>query len=278
MTATRTTRATRMTRTMRALPAAVRAELIKIVTVPGVWICAAVIVALDVLVLTQQYPRNVEMLASLAADGTVEVAPGERRPATDAFLFLLVSALQIAPLLPVLGALIAGQEFRTGQIGLSVLAVPRRGLLAAAKALAAGLFLFLVAALLSAVDTVFVQLVVADWEPGLPFTGEAFLWRARFLLFAVSFGLAGFAITVITRSTLAGVIGTVALTMVTMTQLLARVAPAVDALLPYSAARNLMVSADDLTASPGHAVLVLAGWALLAPAVAGVVLARRDAR
>jgi hypothetical protein len=263
---------------MRVLTAAIRAELVKITTVPGVWVCTAVIVALDVLVLTQQYPRNVEMLASLAADGTVEVAPGERRPATDAFHFLLVSALQIAPLLPVLGALIAGQEFRAGQIGLSVLAVPRRGLLSAAKALAAGLFLLLVAALLAAVDTVFVELVVADWEPGLPFTGEAFLWRARFLVLAVSFGLAGFAIALVARSTLAGVAGAVALTMVTMTQVLARVAPAVDALLPYSAARNLMVSADDLTAGPGHALLVLAGWALAAPAVAGLVLARRDAR
>jgi hypothetical protein len=71
----------------------------------------------------------------------------------------------------------------------------------------------------------------------------------------------------------------VALIALTMTRVLAGT-PALDALLPVSAARNLLLKPEtsDLTASPVQALVVLVGWVLVTTLAAGVALARRDAR
>ncbi|GII84509.1 hypothetical protein Ssi03_24990 [Sphaerisporangium siamense] len=55
--------------------------------------------------------------------------------------------------------------------------------------------------------------------------------------------------------------------------------PALDALLPVSAGRNLLLdpAGDDLTAGPWHPAAVLVAWPLIATLAAGVLLARRDA-
>lgn len=129
---------------------------------------------------------------------------------------------------------------------------------------------------IACVSTLHIYLAVQDWNPGLPFTGAAFLGHAKFLVFAVLFALTGFAITIIARSTLVGVLAVVALAAVTLTQAVAAAAPALDALFPVSAARNLPLDADDLTAGPGHALLVLTGWACLSVGLAWAPFIRRD--
>lgn len=93
------------------------------------------------------------------------------------------------------------------------------------------------------------------------------------------FSLTGLAITLIARSTLTGIMVTVALSAITMTQVLVAV-PDVDALFPLSAARNLLFDPgiDNLTASPEHGLLVLTGWTVITAVAAGATLLRRDAR
>jgi ABC-2 type transport system permease protein len=133
---------------------------------------------------------------------------------------------------------------------------------------------------IAAVSTYFTYDAIKGWNPGLLLTGPALLINGKFLLYAVLFSLVSYAITVISRSTLAGVVITVALVAVTMTQILGVLAPALDALFPLSAGRNLLLNAqmNDLSAGPVEGVLVLIGWALVSMVVAGVSLSRRDAR
>lgn len=260
---------------------AVRAELTKILTLPRVWIATGVVLGLHALVLIQSVRLNAEAVAGITPDGVIEIFTGTPQPATEAILGLLAaSSLQMGLLVPVLAAVIAGQEFRSNQLGVTVLAMPRRGRLIAAKAVATAAHLLLVAVLIAGISTAFMYAAVEDWNPGLLVTGAAFLGHGRFVAFAVLSGLTGFGITVIARSTLVGVIVTIAQIAVTMTQALAGAAPALDALLPVSAARNLLLDPgiNRLTAGPGHALLVLIAWAGVTTAVAGITLGRRDAR
>ncbi|MER7007402.1 hypothetical protein ABT297_30765 [Dactylosporangium sp. NPDC000555] len=260
---------------------ATRAELTKIVTLPRVWIVTGVSLALHVLILSQSVHLNASAVADIAPDGTIEIFIGERQPADQAILGLLVaSSLQISLLLPILGAMIAGQEFRSRQLGMSVLAVPRRGRLLAAKTLAAGLYLLALAVLIAALSVAFMYAGIKDWNPDLLVSRAALLGQARFVAFAVLFALTGFAIAVIARSTLIAIIVTVALIAITMTQAATAVAPSLDALLPLSAGRNLLLDAatNKLTAGPAHGLTVLAGWATATIAAAAVMLRRRDAR
>jgi len=171
---------------------------------------------------------------------------------------------------------VAGQEFRAGQLGVTLLAMPRRGRVLAAKLLATGLFVLAVAVVMAGVSVGFMYAAVKDWNPGLLVTGETFLGHARFLAFAVTYSLIGLAVTVAARSSLAGVVCTVVLFAVTMIQ----ATPDLDALLPLSAARNLLLDpgVNDLSAGRGHGLLVLCGWAAVTAAVAGVALRVRDAR
>jgi hypothetical protein len=266
---------------VNAMAAATRAELTKIFTLRSVWIATGVILALQVLVLVQTTRLFADAVANITPDGIIEIFIGQPQPATSAILGLLVSSsLQIGLFLPVLAAMIAGQEFRSGQLGLTVLAVPRRGRMLAAKLLATASYMLLLAILIAGISTAFMYDAVKDWNPGLLLTGAAFLGHGRFIAFAVLFSLTVSAITLIARSTLTGIIVAVALTVITMTQVIARTLPDLDALLPLSAARNLLLEADGsrLTASRAHGLIALAGWTVATAVIAGLTLSRKDAR
>ncbi|PZG03047.1 ABC transporter permease [Nonomuraea aridisoli] len=260
---------------------AFRAELTKILTLPGVWIVTGVVLALQAVVMSQSAGLFAGAVAAITPDGVIEVFAGLPQPADEAILGLLAGAsLQMGPFLPVLAAVIAGQEFRSGQLGVTVLAVPRRVRLLVAKLLATGAYVLVVALLVAGTSTAFLYAAVRDWNPGLLLTGEAVLGHARFVAFAVLFCVTAFAVTLVLRGTLAGVVASLALTAVTMTQVLAAIALELDALLPLGAARNLLLDpgVNDLTASPGHGLAVLAGWAAATALIAGLALGRRDAR
>lgn len=264
-----------------AVLAATRAELTKILTLRSVWIFTGIILGLQSLVLSQAARLNAEAVANITPDGIIEIFVGQRQPANEALLDLLVaSSLQMSLLLPSLAAVIAGQEFRSRQLGLTVLAVPQRGRLLVAKSLAVTIYLLLTTLLIVGISTAFMYVTIKDWNPGLLLSADALNGHARFIVYAVLFSLIGFAITVIARSALTGIIVTVAVIAVTMTQVLAEIAPALDALFPLSAGRNLLLNGtvNRLTAGPEHGLLVLVCWALATTIIAGITLSRRDAR
>jgi ABC-type transport system involved in multi-copper enzyme maturation permease subunit len=261
--------------------AAARAELTKLLTLPRVWIVTGVILGFHTLVLFQPAKLFADAVDNITPDGTIEVFTGHPQPATEAIIGLLVaSSLQVGLILPMLAAVIAGQEFRNHQLDLTMLAMPRRGRLLAAKVLVVAGYLLVVAILMAGMSTAFMFAAVKNWNPGLLVSADAFRGQGRFLAFAVLFSLTGYAITVLARSTLVSIIVTVFLIAMTATQVVAHFAPPLDPLLPLSAGRNLLLNDDlnRLTASPTHGLAVLAGWALVTTIVAGVALNRRDAR
>lgn len=266
---------------MSALLAATRAELTKIRTLRSVSLVSGGILALQVLVMVPAMGRYAEAVAGITPDGIIEIFTGQPEPATEAILETLVaSSFQMTQFLPAVAAVIAGQEFRSRQLGPTLLAVPRRGRLLAAKALAATGYLLVLTMLIAGISTAFTYAAIKDWNPGLLLTGDAFLGHGKFIAYALLSSLITFAVTVVARSTLIGIVVTVALLTVTLSQVLAGAAPAVDALFPLSAGRNLLLDPqmNRLTAGPAHALVVLIGWALATTSIAGVVLSRRDAR
>ena len=260
---------------------AVRAELSKVLTLRSAWIVAGAIVALHVLITLANVGNNVDAVAAITPDGRIEIFAGQPRPAEAALVEVLItSTLQMCLFLPVLGAVLAGSEFRGGQLGASLLAVPHRITLVLAKTVAISVHLFGVALVVAAVSTAGVSVAVGDRFPGLLRSADALRGQAAVLLFLVLSALVGASLTLIVRSTLVGVFATVAVLAVTMTQVLAVAAPWLDALFPLSAGRNLLLDPADsvLTAGPAHALAVLVVWPVVTTAVAGVMLSRRDAR
>jgi hypothetical protein len=182
--------------------------------------------------------------------------------------------------LPVLAVVIAGQEYRSRQLGVTLLAVPQRGRLLAAKVLATTVYTLLVAVIIAAISTIFTYVEVRNWNAGLVTSPAAVRLNLAFLAYAVLFSLVSMAGTMIARSTLTGVMITVALVAATMTQVLAMAAPASDALLPMSAGRNLLLdpTLSTLSSGPRQAMLVLIAWAIVGITAAWLTLSRRDAR
>ena len=261
--------------------AAARAECTKAISLPSTWIATGVILALHVLIQAANLGPNADAVAAITPNGTIEIFAGDPQPAHRALVgFLVASSFQMGLFLPVLAAVIAGPEFRGRQLGQSLLAVPRRGRLVLAKAIAAGGFLALVSALVAAISVGFLYAATRSWDPGLTVSADAWLGQAKFLAFAVSSGLVTVALTGLARSTLLGIVLTLALTALTMTQLPAAVSPFLDSLLPLSAGRNLLLdpAANELSAGPGQALVVLVVWPVAAMTAAAVALTRRDAR
>ncbi|MEV0382751.1 ABC transporter permease [Nonomuraea sp. NPDC050643] len=192
------------------MPAATRAELTKILTLPSVWIVTGVILALHLLVQLQPAKLLADAVANITPEGIIEVFIGEPQPAAEAILGLLAGGeLQMGLFLPVLAAVIAGQEFRSRQLGLTVLAMPRTVRMVAAKLLATALYVLAVATLIAGISTAFMYVAVKAWNPGLLLTGAAFHGHGRFITFAVLFCLTASAITTVARNTLTGIIVTI---------------------------------------------------------------------
>ncbi len=263
------------------LSAAVRAELTKIACLRAVWIGTGVILALHLLLSAVNLDATTDAVAAITPAGTIELFTGDHQPADRAVLESLVaSSFQMCVFLPGMAAVIAGQEFRSGQLGRSLLAVPDRGRLVIAKVVATGAYLSSVAVVIAAISTVFRYVAVRNWNPGLLVGAAAWRGQGAFLAFAVLTGLTALAVTLVARGTLAGIAVTTVLTALTMTQLVAAFAPGLDALLPMSAGRNLLLdrATGTLTAGPGHALAVLCAWPAVTAAAAWVALGRRDAR
>jgi ABC-2 type transport system permease protein len=191
---------------MSTVRAATRAEFTKIISLRSIWIATGAILALHLLVQAANLRLNSNAVAAITPNGTIELFEGDPQPAHRALVdFLVASSFQMGLFLPVLAALIGGQEFRGRQLGQSVLAVPRRSQLVAAKTIAATCFLTLVSTLIAAVSTAFLYTATRTWDPGLVVSADAWRGQAKFLAFAVLTGLVSVALTLLARSTLLGI-------------------------------------------------------------------------
>ncbi len=264
--------------------AVVRSELTKALTLPSVWVMTLLLTAVLLLFQFQSFTFNQELVANLRGDGTSEVDGLLTVADTSVFTDYVAYIFNPAILTPLLGAVIGGAEFRTGQFGMSVLAVPDRGRLLAGKLIAVALQVLILCVIWVGVAKALLHLAVrgSDALVGGVWSPRFLLADSRVLLFMVAATVFIYTLTLIARKTLVGVIVTVLLIMVTMTQVLALVSPAVDALTPFSAARNLVLAGSDvavpLTGSPARGAAVLLTWAVVACVAAVASVLRRDAR
>lgn len=260
----------------------IRSELTKFLTLPSVWLATGVLLALNVFFQYQLLSFNIETVANVGPDGMSESNGQPVHAETELREMLVASVFNPGLLFPILGAVIAGAEFRAGQLGLSMVAVPDRMHLVLGKVLATTACVLGLGAVCIVMAKAFMYAVVSDWNPGMLWSAETLAGEARLLLFIVTSTLIGVGITLITRRTLAGIVMTVILIMLTVTQVVAMISPGVDAFLPVSAARNLLLQGAEagapLTGSAGHGAMVLIGWALVATVVAALVIRRRDVR
>jgi len=224
----------------------VRAELLKLAGLPAVWVA----VALSLLL-----PPVVVLLSSRAV----------ARGADSGFLELTIGVL--GPL--VLGTVAAGSEYRGGQIATSLLCVPSRLRLLAAKTGAVVLSVAVTAAV-SAVVTLAVAGVLTGGA-GPRIAGVVGYWVLTALL--------AYGITLLTRS---GVLPLTILivnsSVVSVSYLLSKVTPLAGYLPDLAGAQMFIESRDpavDLT--PVTAGLVMGAWVAALLAVAAYVFGRRDA-
>lgn len=227
---------------------AAAAELSKIRTLPATWVAVAVAVAAGT------------VLGVLAADGGVRVGS----PAGPVGIGRL-GTVMLAPayVFVAVAVFAAGSEYRGGQLRVSLLAVPSRARLFAAK--------LTVTTAVSVPGAVLV-ILPGHLARGAAVAGLAPLVTAYLLLALVGFGLAVLARTVVTP--LALLFGVAVL----VGPALRGVVPQVVRHLPHDAALSLAGMADDPAAltRPGGFVVLLA-WAAVSLAAAAAAFTRRDA-
>jgi ABC-2 type transport system permease protein len=265
--------------------AIIRSELTKIRTLPSVWIITGILLSLSLLFQYQVMTGNMEALKTLDADGMHWWY--DRPVPADLNIIDSMASVVFSPgiFFAVLGAVIAGAEFRTGQLGVSVLAVPSRSKLVIGKTIATALYALLFGLIFTAMTILFTYFAVKDWQPDLIWRSEALVNMAGAGLFIIAVTLITLGITLITRRTLFGILVMGGLIGTTISQAIAAFAPAVDALTPISAARNFLLQNDGMdiggppfSSSPTIGALVLSGWVILAFIGSIVTIQRRDSR
>ena len=255
----------------------IRSEMTKIVTLPSTWVTTFVLFVAFLFFQYQVFGVYTELADSFKQKALTEVyVLGELKESMEASIF------NPGILLVILGSVIAGSEFKTGQFGMSVVAVPNRSRLIVGKFVAAFLCVLILSLSWFSVAFLFVYFGVRDTNITLFGMTELSGSFFRILLFAVAFTLFPIGLTLIARRTLFGVVSSMVMIMLTMMQVVAFVSPKVDALLPLSAARNLLLQGTDnpvpLTGTSLQGGIVLLGWIIVSFAGATIILKRRDAR
>lgn len=272
---------------MSAVRHLIAGELIKLLTLPAARRMTLVLLAAGIYLDVQASIGLRDSLSTLDANGlTHAYITGPVNAEADFLGSLGTDLLTLATLLtPALGAFVAGSEFRSGQIGLSVLTAPRRWRLVAAKALALAAHTLVLGVLLALVSTASTWWTVRDWRPELLVRAEAVERMAGGVALMVATALLGLALTLVARRTLAGIVALVVFALITTTQALAVRTPLLDALTPLSAARNALLQTGYAVSQAGGAGfssaplagwLVVAAWVLGSLTVAAAALRRRD--
>ena len=264
--------------------AAIRAETTKILTLPTLMLFTAVVVALSVGLQAISLSLYVDAIKGIDANGMIEIFAGQRAPAVAEITEQLIAGMfTVVPLVPVAGALIAGSEFRAGQIGVSLSATPSPARLLMAKAIATTAFTLALCLALAAVTSAMMLPAVRGWDPQILLSADVLAGYLRVAVIAVATTVMALGITMLARRALVAILVLAVLLAATISQLPARLSPTLDAALPISAARNLLFYATrdiapPLTSGPVIAALVLAIWAAAALVIAMVAAKRRDAR
>lgn len=250
-----------------------RSEWTKFRSLRSTWLTAAVTILLGVGIGA--------LAASGQAAGYADLPPADRAawdPTAVSLTSITVAQLAIG----VLGVLVVTAEYATGSIQPSVLAVPRRGRLLAAKA---GVFAA-VAVLLGQVIA-FLSFFTGQWAIGAADVPQATLGQPDVLravvgggLYLAVLGLLGLGLGTVLRST-AGAIGT----LVSLTLLVRLVAQALperwaewmNKYWPTAAGERIFTVVPDPRAlAPWPAFALLCGFVALAGAAGYTVLRTRD--
>ncbi len=259
--------------------AALRSELIKALTLRTWWLGVGVILVLN-LYFAQM---NADLLSELALtldDGWFLAFDGSVTPFDQAVTdSVLSSPYQSAALfVPLLVAAACGQEYRSGQMQLSALAVPDRTRLAAAKIAVTALLgaaVTLVAFVLS--DVVLVLLLPPEGR-AVVLSGAGMLVAAKVVLYAVVVSVVAGALTTVFRSTMPALITIVGVLVLALSGLLRALAPPLHNLLPMIAAKTFLFGYRSEPGEPSATagVVTLLGWFVIAVVAWVVVTRRRD--
>lgn len=273
---------------MKQMIATIRSEFTKILTLPSVWIATGALLAVTFFLQLQSYRFTGLKLETLDSNGMLHWYSAGPVPA-DLEILADMGANIFNPgvFFPVLGAVIAGAEFRMGQLGISVLAVPNRIRLVMAKAIATTIYALGFSVVVTSMTIVTYAFALKDWRPDLIWHPQAFIGFAGSILFVIAITLISFAITLITRRTVLGILVMMGFVGTMLTRVLYGISPTLDALTPMSAARNWLLQdaaewnpagGPAFTSSPMVGGIVLAAWAILTPLCAAFIIQRRDAR
>lgn len=258
--------------------ATIRSEFTKFLTLPTVWIMTAVILAIFFFLQYSVFGDHISMVQNVGPDGMADGTHVE----TEISQVIGVTIFNAGLLMPVLGAMIAGTEFRAGQLGLSFVAVPNRTRLIIGKVFATTIYAVALSIVCILIASILAFIAVKDWKPELLWSPEMMLAHGRLLLYMITSTLMGLGLTLLTRRTLTGIIIAVVLMMLGLARIVAMISSAVDSFVPLSAARNLLLQNRDagppLTGSAESGALVLIIWAVVVTIIAVIMMKRKDAR
>lgn len=267
--------------------ATIRSEFTKIITLRSVWIITFILLAVG---LFFQYASGTGFLESLKSIDENGMHWEYRRPVDaeiDFFSTIGSAIFNPGVLFPLLGAVIAGAEFRTGQLGVSLLAVPSRTQMIISKIIATTVYTLSIGIIYTIMSLVTAYFMVKDWRPELLWSHEVFIQISGNLFFLVAVTLITLGITLILKQTLSGILVMGVFLGITLTQILAGISSLLDALTPISAARNFLLQESGAAMVPpgppysssnlvGGTVLAL--WVITVLTISIILMKRRDAR
>ena len=246
-----------------------RSEWIKLRSLRSTWWSFSIIVVIQV---------------SIAVLFALTTSPMATEPTTQQVTQAAVSISTLGVLfsqlvIAVLGVLVISGEYSTGQIRSSLMAVPNRLPVLAAKALVFAVATFVVSLVAIVVSYVVTMPILAgngvDAAPLEPSLWLSFFGAAGYLVFI---GLISLGIGAALRSTPGGIAASLGLLLVvpTIFQLIpAEWAGVVASWLPGTAGQSLYYTGS--TFEPWQALLVMLGWAAVTLIPAAVLMKRRDA-
>ncbi|RMI14061.1 hypothetical protein [Cellulomonas triticagri] len=243
--------------------AALRAELTKALTLRSLWIGAGVILALNVYFAQM----NVSLLADLAQtledgrfvayDGTVASFETAVRDS------ILSSPYQSAALfVPLLIAVVCGQEYRTGQIRTTAAAVPNRWRLATVQIIVSVVLGVVVTILAFVMSDVVLLLALPAEGRDVVLSAAGMLVGAKVLTYSAVMSVVAGVLTTVLRSTMPALVAIVAVLVLALSGVLLPLSPLVHGLLPMIAAKTFLFGyAPDATdPSVAAGLVILLGW------------------
>lgn len=260
---------------------AVRAELTKALTLRSWWVGVGVVLALTVYFAYINASLLVETAAATWDTGVFRDIDGTSVPVARAVGdAILASPYQSAAFfLPLLIAMMAGQEYRNQQFFLTVAAVPDRRVLFAAKIAAVALLAVGVTIMTSLVNAAVLLALLPSDGDAMVLSATSLEVFAKVALYAVTIGVFAAALTSIVRSTLWALVASVVLYGLTASQLLEAVSPVLHHASPMIGAQTFLFGYAVDPDAPGTAagVVILLGWLVVAASVWCATLVRRDA-